>query len=102
MKKLPDEYFDRVFMSDDIDICFACGKRMTVTEGGERICSDCHISFLPEEREEVFCEWEDQLLMELGYYGEDDDDDNDDIPEGCAACGGPWPDCETSCNIFDD
>lgn len=39
-------------------------------------------------------------FKKLGYYG--DDDDNDDIPEGCAACGGPWPDCETSCNIFDD
>lgn len=24
------------------------------------------------------------------------------IPEGCRACGGPYPDCVTSCNIFDD
>lgn len=27
---------------------------------------------------------------------------NDDIPEGCIACGGPYPDCMTSCKIFDD
>lgn len=24
------------------------------------------------------------------------------IPAGCRACGGPYPDCMTSCNLFDD
>ena len=24
------------------------------------------------------------------------------IPEGCAACGGPYPSCKISCPIFDD
>lgn len=24
------------------------------------------------------------------------------IPPGCAACGGPYPKCKTSCKIFDD
>lgn len=24
------------------------------------------------------------------------------IPVGCAACGGPYPDCCSSCPIFDD
>lgn len=24
------------------------------------------------------------------------------IPEGCAACGGPYPDCKWSCPMFDD
>jgi len=34
----------------------------------------------------------------------DDDDyyDDDDIPEGCAACGGDYPNCADSCPIFDD
>lgn len=27
---------------------------------------------------------------------------DDDIPEGCKACGGPYPHCKTSCSIFDD
>ncbi len=27
---------------------------------------------------------------------------DDEIPEGCVACGGPYPDCQTSCKIFDD
>lgn len=34
-------------------------------------------------------------------YCESDGDD-DDIPEGCRACGGPYPDCADSCSIFDD
>lgn len=28
--------------------------------------------------------------------------EDDDIPEGCIACGGPYPECMTSCNMFDD
>lgn len=24
------------------------------------------------------------------------------IPEGCRACGGPYPSCKSSCNMFDD
>ena len=28
---------------------------------------------------------------------------NDDMPEGCASCGNPaYPDCQSSCPIFDD
>ena len=23
-------------------------------------------------------------------------------PNVCKKCGGPWPDCETSCSLFDD
>lgn len=32
----------------------------------------------------------------------DDDEDGDGMPEGCAACGGPWPSCQTSCSMYDD
>lgn len=28
--------------------------------------------------------------------------EEDDIPYGCEACGGPYPDCASSCSIFDD
>ena len=28
--------------------------------------------------------------------------DQGEEPESCKACGGPWPDCMTSCKIFDD
>ncbi len=30
------------------------------------------------------------------------DDDDEDIPEGCAACGGDYPNCKISCNLFDE
>ena len=37
---------------------------------------------------------------------EDQDDffgsDDEGIPEGCAACGGDWPNCTTSCPLYDD
>lgn len=32
----------------------------------------------------------------------DDEDDDDYIPEGCVACGGPYPSCTSSCPLFDD
>ena len=37
-------------------------------------------------------------------WGDEDVDkiDEEDIPDCCAACGGPYPDCMTSCNMFDD
>ena len=31
-----------------------------------------------------------------------DENDEDNIPEGCVACGGPYPSCKTSCPLFDD
>lgn len=30
------------------------------------------------------------------------EDEPDKPPYGCAACGGPWPYCKTSCKIYDD
>ena len=35
--------------------------------------------------------------MESEFLGSDDD-----IPEGCSACGGDYPNCTTSCPLFDD
>ncbi len=32
----------------------------------------------------------------------DDDDYEDDIPEGCLACGGDYPNCADSCPLFDE
>lgn len=28
--------------------------------------------------------------------------EDDEIPEGCAACGGNYPNCTSSCPLFDD
>lgn len=32
----------------------------------------------------------------------DFDDYDDGIPEGCAACGGDWPNCTSGCPMYDD
>ena len=44
-----------------------------------------------------------------GFEDEDESEDDDyitingdDIPVGCAACGGPYPMCAESCPMFDD
>lgn len=36
------------------------------------------------------------------YFEPGDEPNDGDIPAGCAACGGPYPSCKTSCNLFDD
>ena len=39
---------------------------------------------------------------EDNYPLPDDYEPEEDIPECCIACGGPYPQCTTSCKIFDD
>ena len=54
------------------------------------------LSMSDDELEEFFDNWYAE------HWVEPPDDLIDNIPEGCAACGGPYPDCTTSCKIFDD
>lgn len=50
------------------------------------------------------------LDQDIEWETEEDEDDEDeeyieadyDIPEGCAACGGDYPNCVDSCPMFDD
>lgn len=46
------------------------------------ICQNCGGVFTPDEMP-------------------DEEYDDDNPPFGCAACGGPWPHCKDSCNLFD-
>lgn len=49
-------------------------------------CPNCgHISDLDEAME--LCE---------------DEDGDDEKPFVCRTCGGPWPECQTACKMFDD
>lgn len=37
------------------------------------------------------------------WQNDDDEEwDGEGMPPGCAACGGPYPDCTDSCPLFDD
>lgn len=65
------------------DVCPECGGDIIITEDWDEgvcyyECTDCDYS-------------------EYAY-----DIDKNYVPEGCAACGGPYPQCKTSCKIFDD
>ncbi len=82
-------------------ICPVCGCEMELNAAEEiAVCesSSCGATF------EV--KWYDAYG---GYLVEEDCrlddgycDDEIDIPECCRACGGPYPDCMTSCKMFDD
>ncbi len=68
-------------------------------------CDDCDSYLNTQPGFNVSCgEWECTECGCLNYIDEDNiiDDDDDDVPEGCAACGGPYPDCKYSCSLFDD
>lgn len=67
-------------------ICKECGEIMecmTDSESGSAIwvCSSCGYKMSVEEYE-----------YESG---------KNTVPVGCAACGGPYPDCQTVCKIVD-
>ena len=40
--------------------------------------------------------------IQVSYIHDDDDDDIDGIPFGCSACGGDWPNCTSSCPMYDN
>ena len=65
-------------MSDDYVICDVCGKKQYEKDGpigglGRILCKSC-------------------------WYAEQEES----IPAGCMACGGPYPDCKSSCKLFDE
>ncbi len=63
--------------------CFSCG----FVENEEVIQESVF-------EEEDFDEYDD--IYERPY------NDEEEMPDCCRACGGPWPNCKTSCKIFDD
>ena len=74
------------YINDGYFICKECGALMDLD--GVLRCPSCGYSV---EREDYDYE---------EYF--DDDCDDDRIPTGCMACGGPYPQCTTSCKLFDD
>lgn len=58
------------------EYCPNCGAELFDNEDGTFDCCEC---------EETF-----------------DYDDLYDVPPGCESCGGPYPQCKSSCKLFDD
>ena len=76
------------YLNDGDAICNKCGALM---DRKEDPAGGCDIFVCPS------CRWE---IDEMEY--EYEDEDPLDIPVGCRACGGPYPQCKTSCKLFDD
>ena len=80
----------------------------------KEICESCKCKFDPEKAIEEFdAEYGDGSYMYHFQWNsfcadcaksiyEDDDDDYDSPPPGCRECGGDWPNCTTSCPMYDD
>ncbi len=63
-------------------------------------CDKCNYSITDEE---INC-GDGFPTIESTYendYGDIYGEDEETIPEGCEACGGPYPDCKSSCNMFE-
>lgn len=62
--------------------CPQCGETMGYSYiKSEFKCPNCH--FIMDEQDWIR-------------------DDEKEIPWGCQTCGGPYPQCKTSCKMFDD
>ena len=101
-----------------MDIIFPDGQELSdLLVRGEAICNEC--GALMERTEDpkggcdIFvcpnCGWqEDEMDYEYAPDGERPEwapgsgMEFDDIPPGCLACGGPYPDCKSACKLFDD
>lgn len=89
------------YLSEGYAICNKCGAimdRKEAPKGGNDIyaCPSCDWSVDVMEYEYEDSE-EEELTEEVlkAYKG-------DVPPAGCRACGGPYPQCKTSCKMFDD
>ena len=80
---------------------------------GYPICNECG-AIMDRVDDEVYacpsCGWSVDV-MDYEYESEDDEEWTEETlnmfggdvpPEGCRACGGPYPQCMTSCKLFDD
>lgn len=89
MNNFQEESVTSLFSGDYF--CDKCGRRM-VFEDDERnilVCLSCGNSTTLD----AYLHWNDfDFVFET----------EDEAPEGCSACGGPYPECTTSCPLFDD
>ena len=79
-------------------VCSNCGRPMFYLDSsqdsnGRYICTLCG----RWTRESTMYKYVNKMAEEFreSYY-------EDYIPEGCAACGGPWPNCKDSCSLYDE
>ena len=89
------------YLNDGYAICNKCGAIMDRKdspdgEGEVYACPSCGWSVDVMEYEYEYDDEEEWTEEVLKAY------DGDVPPAGCRACGGPYPQCKTSCKLFDD
>lgn len=87
------------YLNEGYPICNECGAIMDLEEGDECdmfVCPSCGWAIDRMEYEYDNGEEEEWTPEMLNMYG------GDVPPAGCRACGGPYPSCITSCELFDD
>lgn len=84
MKKKNDDFLT-------IYHCPLCGADMTEDDDHLLFCPKCHMVMSVND-------WE----SGVEYVTDDSLNYEEDIPEGCLACGGPYPSCKIGCNMFED
>ena len=92
-----DENNDIDDVIDDTVFCNVCDiSRMVKIGPNKWVCPKCGNEAFLEDPDDM-----DTIYFERNP--EDDYDDMyDDIPEGCMACGGDYPNCVDSCNLMSD
>ena len=74
--------------------CIECGELMKPADDVVLVCTVCgHSVDIEDYGNEA--EYDD-------YYSSIKDNTLINVPEGCIACGGPYPKCKISCKIFDN
>ena len=76
--------------------CDECGAYLNsqlgfTTFSGEWTCTECGAENDVSE-DNIIDQPDDYIML----------NDDPDMPEGCAACGGPYPNCTDSCKLFDE
>jgi hypothetical protein len=67
-------------------ICINCESLMDLNDDDQLVCKTCGHTINHDDYD----------------YEEYFEECDEDVPYGCAACGGPYPQCKTSCKLFDD
>ena len=76
------------------NICLVCGGKMKHISGRDWVCTACGADAWMGDYG--------SLCFDAELFDDDDGIGYDGVPCCCAACGGDYPNCKTSCPLFDD
>ena len=74
-------------------LCGKCNTHMIHHDEGYYICSICGVKVYESTALRKIEKENDKWLEQVN---------NIEVPVGCSACGGPYPDCITGCKVFDE